>query len=845
MKFKKLVVGAVVTSMIFTNSMMGFAAVPAPEKDLFDDLLVKFGTILNDKENSALDLYYLATELKDNDLVTKLDAALDDMSSSKESLDTNYGINATSLNAVIDGIIDLLPTDLSALQSDNNLFGRLYDDTDIQYSEYAADLKQLAVDMYDLLPTGVQTELLKFTKDGDVEKEAVFIAILDVAMGDTFGSTEWNTTKSQYTSISTGFEDQTRVDIVAVLKEFKNIDVTDSNIDSISYVFYDMGNAMLSSIVDSYMDISNTTQEDGKDELEMFAAMMVKANFFSKTNVSDTPVTPDEPDSGGSSGGSSSGGSSKPATEDKDSLDKDSQDDLSAVEDALPQAGEDATDAEKTAAKDNVDALLTGVSEDLGSAKDADTQVKAVSSAVGSTIAVLDGEAAAQVANEFAGLVEKALANENVSVAEQKAMVKDAVENTFSALVKNEDASKSDLVDVKASVVALIETVIKNASTVEVKAASDNTFAIEASDISASIKLAAATQAEMVKSLQENGLSDVAKDVEQLVNISLPDADADATVSLTLDAAAVKTLGDSGAGVTVEAKGLNFKLPAALMQAAKSLTVEAKPVSADAGLTQKTDAGTVTNHQTLDVTVADGEETVKGMVELSFDISELDVNLDELMVGVFENGAWTKLDYKIVDGMAIFTAPHFSIYSLMSFEASFTDIEESWAKKYITSLTAKGVISGKSAEMFDPTATLTRAEFTTMLVKHLGLTDEVSVNFSDVTADEWYYTYIGQAGLNSLTVGMVDGKFMPNEPITREDMAVMLYRAYKLKHGFNLNNASAPFSDHSDIQTSAVDAVYATKTNGIISGYPDNTFKPEAFANRAEAATMLYLFMNK
>lgn len=838
MKLKKILVGAVVTSMIFTNSMIGFAETPS-NGDVYNDLLNKVETLLQNytKGNLYDKVTAVKTELEASDVEAQVTAWLTANESTKATL-ANYGINESAITA----LVDVLRAELDASDKTKLLYQAGNDaDGNLTYAEYSTELKALADRVYNVLPTLVTDELAKFDKDGSVSTKQVFVEILNAVMNDKIGTITRNTSTNRYYNSAYALNAGTKTSIVNILKNYKDVKgpdaPTDANIISMGDVFYDLSDAMV-----KIFDQSVNSSQASLDEL-LVTMNMLKVNKYNPP--SDKDDDDDDKDSGSGSSGGSTGGSTKtPAT----GLDKDDQKKLDEVEDQLPQAGKDATDAQKEAAKNAVDDLLGGMT--LDTAKDADAQVKAVASTVGKTLAVLDGEKAAEVAGEFADLVGAALNNPNVSVEEQQEMLEGAIRNTFSKLVSNEDASAADLAGVKEEIAALAETVVKNAATLKVRGQSSDglkAFELTAKDLASTLKKAVSTQADFVRSLEANGLTDVAKTVEKNINLALPEVKATEQVSIKLDAEAAKSLGDSGVGVTVEAKGVNFKLPAVLMQAAKSgLSVTSKPVTKADHLNQVTDAGKMTNLKTVNVSVENGEEAVKGMVELAFSLADLkDVDLDALAVGVFEEGQWTKLDYTIENGMVTFTAPHFSIYSLMTFTPSFEDVDASWAKQYITSLTARGVVSGKSTTAYDPNGTLTRAEFTTMLVKHLGLTNEVTQNFKDVSSDEWYYTYVGQAGLNSLAVGIEAGNFMPNEPITREDMAVMMYRAYKLENGFNLDNATTPFSDNLKISESARDAVYAVRTHGIISGYPDNTFRPEANATRAEAAAMMYLFLNK
>ena len=215
------------------------------------------------------------------------------------------------------------------------------------------------------------------------------------------------------------------------------------------------------------------------------------------------------------------------------------------------------------------------------------------------------------------------------------------------------------------------------------------------------------------------------------------------------------------------------------------------------------------------------------------------------MIGVFENEAWDKVSYKVENGKIVFTAPHFSIYSVMSYVPSFTDIRDHWANNYIASLSSKDIVSGRDEETFDPQGLITRAEFAKILVNMLGLEKEVKTNFYDVEKDKWYYNAIGVAASYGLSAGSKAGNFYPDDAITREDMASMIARAYEIENGFKLEGDVITFADNNEISDYAVEAVRSMKQAEIINGYEDDTFRPKATATRAEAATMIYKLLQK
>lgn len=135
---------------------------------------------------------------------------------------------------------------------------------------------------------------------------------------------------------------------------------------------------------------------------------------------------------------------------------------------------------------------------------------------------------------------------------------------------------------------------------------------------------------------------------------------------------------------------------------------------------------------------------------------------------------------------------------------------------------------------FKPDNTVTRAEFATMLVKAFGFTVYGETTFAD-TRDHWASEYISTAASNKIISGYGEGVFGPEELITREQMALMVMQAAKLDPA-----NSVGFTDRGSISTWASGAVAAVIEKGIMKGYPDNTFKPQGNATRAEAVTTIF-----
>lgn len=172
----------------------------------------------------------------------------------------------------------------------------------------------------------------------------------------------------------------------------------------------------------------------------------------------------------------------------------------------------------------------------------------------------------------------------------------------------------------------------------------------------------------------------------------------------------------------------------------------------------------------------------------------------------------------------------------------FTDVAKT--DKYYPSIEyvyRNGLFSGVSATKFAPESDLTRAMFVTVL----GRLCEVDTakypggDFTDVPAGQWYTSYVGWASENGIVNGVGDGKFAPNNALTREQMAkIAAFCAIKLT-GKNTVTASAlTFADSHSISSWAYESVKYCVEYGLIDGGSEN-FRPQDTATRAEAAEII------
>ena len=178
-------------------------------------------------------------------------------------------------------------------------------------------------------------------------------------------------------------------------------------------------------------------------------------------------------------------------------------------------------------------------------------------------------------------------------------------------------------------------------------------------------------------------------------------------------------------------------------------------------------------------------------------------------------------------------------------ESPFDDLGEvSWAEEAIVTLADKGIINGKGDGKFAPDDMVTREEFTKMIVEALNVEADGEVSFSDVDKNAWYHSYIAKAYGANIIKGMDSDSFGIGRNITRQDMAVICLNAAK-NAGISIPEMSdEAFSDDAAISDYAKNAVYTLKEMQIIGGMGNNSYEPQGFATRAQAAVIIYRLLS-
>ena len=170
-----------------------------------------------------------------------------------------------------------------------------------------------------------------------------------------------------------------------------------------------------------------------------------------------------------------------------------------------------------------------------------------------------------------------------------------------------------------------------------------------------------------------------------------------------------------------------------------------------------------------------------------------------------------------------------------------SDIGGHWAQGTIIQWTSKGYISGYEDGTFKPDNSITRAEFVRLVNQSMGYTKTGNAYFSDVSSSYWGYNDIQKGVAAGYVRGDGNGKFRPNDPVSRQEAAVMIAQICGLGQDFS---AAAKYTDYRYIPSWAAGYVGAVSKAGIMSGYPDGDFKGDRYLSRAEAVIALDKALN-
>ena len=176
-------------------------------------------------------------------------------------------------------------------------------------------------------------------------------------------------------------------------------------------------------------------------------------------------------------------------------------------------------------------------------------------------------------------------------------------------------------------------------------------------------------------------------------------------------------------------------------------------------------------------------------------------------------------------------------------EQGFTDVADTdWFADAVQYVSDNGMMNGTSETTFGPNETTTRGMIVTILYRLEGEPEaEATSAFADVAADMYYADAVNWAAANNIVTGYDDTSFGPDDTITREQMAAILYRYAQYK-GYDVTTGGMALNEYTDagqISEYAVPAMQWANENGLITGSTATTIEPQGTALRAEEATIL------
>lgn len=362
---------------------------------------------------------------------------------------------------------------------------------------------------------------------------------------------------------------------------------------------------------------------------------------------------------------------------------------------------------------------------------------------------------------------------------------------------------------------------------------------------------AAIDQSQITDALTRAKEAKKTEDQQLGVLIVLNETKADSKIKISLDKNIFDTLQrEKVARLTIESRGAKIRLnqeaiAALYKEEGAQIVIGVIPSTSKEGRPE------------FEITITSGTQTISSASEggivaaLSYPLSEGETEGSILVSQLGEGERLTPIaNSRYENGWVLFEMGEPGHYQITSRSSTFLDTKSHWGKDSIDFLFGRGLVSGKEEEKFAPDDTITRAEFLKILYGVYGpkeeeIAVEESPEFIDVAPEDWYSPYVMWGAEAGLVLGAGEGTFGPNNPITREQVSVILQKVSTV-YNRELVTTVVPEEDFSDggaVSSWAKEAVEQMKDVGIITGREDNCFDPAGVATRAEGAAMLKRFI--
>ena len=224
--------------------------------------------------------------------------------------------------------------------------------------------------------------------------------------------------------------------------------------------------------------------------------------------------------------------------------------------------------------------------------------------------------------------------------------------------------------------------------------------------------------------------------------------------------------------------------------------------------------------------------------------------LDELTVT--DGSGKTVSTVKKSDTVYTFTMPASAVTVGVSYvkatetpsETKFNDVSANdWFASAVDYVTGKGMMNGTADNTFSPKANTTRGMIVTVLYRLENQPSTSAASFTDVASGAYYANAVAWANANGIVSGYGSGKFGPNDKVTREQLAAILYRYAQYKK-YDVSGAKSldGYTDAQSVSSYAVPALQWANAAGVVTGKSGNKLDPKGNATRAEVAAMLMRF---
>lgn len=347
------------------------------------------------------------------------------------------------------------------------------------------------------------------------------------------------------------------------------------------------------------------------------------------------------------------------------------------------------------------------------------------------------------------------------------------------------------------------------------------------------------------------------------VEVTVPaPTEAKPDVKAEVSATAFKAIANSSKPLVVNAGAIEVSVPSEVLKSISQAT--AGKVTFNVGLAKDAkvpgDGTTLSNVYEFSIQIekdgkASNVATFSKPVSVSIPVDAKVVKDSRKVAAYYVNEVKNTLEYvdgKYANGKVEFKTNHFSKFVVVENNKTFKDIQSGgikWVKDYVEVLASKSIIHGKSEDTFAPSDQVTRAQFAQLLSRALDLPKQAyEGTFSDVTEKMDGSVLEIEAANRAGIVSGNNGKFQPNDLITRQQMAAMIIRAIEYKDASILEgvNSKVLFTDAAGIADYAKEYVGLAAELGIIGGKEvngKNVFAPKENATRAHAAKMLYYLL--